>query len=66
MENPRAFTPDALRVLPGFRTTKYDQNGKAVASASVDYRKNGIKLKHMESGVPITTRIKLEEDFGQY
>lgn len=66
MENPRAFTPDALRVLPGFRTTKYDQNGKAVASASVDYRKNGIKLKHMESGVPITTRIKLDEDFGQY
>ena len=66
MENPRAFTPDALRVLPGFRTTKYDQSGKAIASASVDYRKNGIKLKHMESGAPITTRIKLDEDFGQY
>lgn len=66
MENPRAFLPDALRVLPGFRTTRYNQDGKAVASASVDYRKNGIKLKYMESGTPITTRIKLDEELDRY
>lgn len=66
MENPRAFTPEALRVLPGFRTTRYDQGGKAVASASVDYRKNSIKLKYMESGTPITTRIKLDEELDRY
>lgn len=66
--NPEVFLPEAIRVLPGFRITRYNWLGDSVASASVDYRKNRIKLKYtnIESGESTTTRIGLDNNLEGY
>ncbi|MDR0398069.1 MAG: hypothetical protein LBH36_02705 [Candidatus Nomurabacteria bacterium] len=65
LENPSVVTNDNMRTLPGFRTTKYDTDGRVLANISADLKKRSIKLKIMgDDGEYITKILSSNDDIN--